>query len=132
MYQPGMSNEAIAEQVQRMGYVKEKITADSAEPKSIDRLRELGLKGIRKARKGKDSINNGIDFIQDYHIIIHPRCCCTGTDRNEAVFSLLQVLFCTLSLLHSICPTLPTYAAVLTSCNCHGYIKHPATASDNN
>ena len=22
----------------------------------------------------KDSINNGIDFIQDYHIIIHPRC----------------------------------------------------------
>ena len=29
MYQPGMSNEAIAEQVQRMGYVKEKITADS-------------------------------------------------------------------------------------------------------
>ncbi len=74
MYQPGMSNEAIAEQVQRMGYVKEKITADSAEPKSIDRLRELGLKGIRKARKGKDSINNGIDFIQDYHIIIHPRC----------------------------------------------------------
>ena len=57
-----------------MGYVKEKITADSAEPKSIDRLRELGLKGIRKARKGKDSINNGIDFIQDYHIIIHPRC----------------------------------------------------------
>ena len=74
MYRPGMSNEAIAEQVQRMGYVKEKITADSAEPKSIDRLRELGLKGIRKARKGKDSINNGIDFIQDYHIIIHPRC----------------------------------------------------------
>lgn len=41
---------------------------------NLDRLRELGLKGIRKARKGKDSINNGIDFIQDYHIIIHPRC----------------------------------------------------------
>ena len=74
MYKPGMSNEAIADEVQRMGYVKEKITADSAEPKSIDRLRELGLKGIRKARKGKDSINNGIDFIQDYHIIVHPRC----------------------------------------------------------
>ena len=29
---------------------------------------------IRKARKGKDSINNGIDFIQDYEIIVHPRC----------------------------------------------------------
>lgn len=74
MYNPGMSNESIATEVEKMGYQKEKITADSAEPKSIDRLRELGLKGIRKARKGKDSINNGIDFIQDYHIIIHPRC----------------------------------------------------------
>ena len=74
MYKPGMSNEAIAGEIARMGYGKEKITADSAEPKSIDRLRELGLKGIRKARKGKDSINNGIDFLQDYHIIVHPRC----------------------------------------------------------
>ena len=55
-------------------YIKEKITADSAEPKSIDRLRELGLYRIGKARKGKDSINNGIDFIQDYKIIVHPRC----------------------------------------------------------
>jgi len=74
MYKPGLSNEAIYAEVARMGYAKEKITADSAEPKSIDRLRELGLLHIRKARKGKDSINNGIDFIQDYHIIIHPRC----------------------------------------------------------
>ena len=74
MYKPGMSNEAIAAEVTRMGYAKEKITADSAEPKSIDRLRVLGLPHIRKARKGKDSILNGIDFIQDYHIIIHPRC----------------------------------------------------------
>ena len=39
-----------------MGYAKERITADSAEPKSIDRLRELGLYRIRAARKGKDSI----------------------------------------------------------------------------
>ena len=53
MYQPGMSNEAIAEQVQRMGYVKEKITADSAEPKSIDRLRELGLNQESKEGQGQ-------------------------------------------------------------------------------
>jgi len=74
MYKPGMSNEMIATEVQRMGYMKEKITADSAEPKSIDRLRELGLLHIKKARKGKDSVLNGIDYIQDYHIIVHPRC----------------------------------------------------------
>lgn len=74
MYQKGMSNEAIAEKVRGMGYAKERIRADSAEPKSIDRLRDLGLSHIRAARKGKDSINNGIDYLQDFHIIIHPRC----------------------------------------------------------
>lgn len=74
MYENGLSNEKIAENVQKMGFMKEKITADSAEPKSIDRLRDLGISRIKAARKGKDSINNGIDFIQDYEIIIHPKC----------------------------------------------------------
>ncbi len=74
LYKKGMSNEAIYEGVVEMGYKKEKIRADSAEPKSIDRLRTLGLKGIRPARKGKDSINNGIDFLQDYKIYVSPKC----------------------------------------------------------
>lgn len=74
MYKNGMSNESIASTITDMGYAKEKITADSAEPKSIDRLRTLGLQRIGKSRKGRDSIQNGIDFIQGYHIIIHPKC----------------------------------------------------------
>lgn len=74
MYEQGMSNERIAEKVKSMGYGKEQITADSAEPKSIDRLITLGLHRVRGARKGKDSIMNGIDFIQDFEIIIHPNC----------------------------------------------------------
>ena len=74
IYRRGMSNEAIAEEVTRAGYAKEKIRADCAEPKSIDRLYTLGLSHIRKSRKGKDSINNGIDFISDFHIIVHPKC----------------------------------------------------------
>ena len=74
IYKPGMSNEDIAAAVTEAGYAKERIRADSAEPKSIDRLYALGLAHIRRARKGEDSINNGIDFIQDYKIFIHPRC----------------------------------------------------------
>ena len=74
IYKPGMSNEDIAAAVTEAGYAKERIRADSAEPKSIDRLYALGLAHIRRARKGKDSINNGIDFIQYYKIFIHPRC----------------------------------------------------------
>lgn len=74
IYKYAMSNEDIAQAVIEAGYGKERIRADSAEPKSIDRLYTLGLQHIRRARKGKDSVNNGIDFIQDYKIFVHPKC----------------------------------------------------------
>ena len=73
MYEKGLSNKRIAETVNGMGYGKERITADSAEPKSIDELKSLGLR-VKAATKGKDSIKNGIQWIQDLEIIIHPRC----------------------------------------------------------
>ena len=74
LYKTQMSNKMIYEHIQYMGYAKEKIVADSAEPKSIDELKSLGLRRIEAAKKGKDSINNGIQFIQNFEIIIHPRC----------------------------------------------------------
>ncbi len=74
MYEKALSNEKIYEKVEAKGYAKEKIMADSAEPKSIDRLRKLGLRSVRPVLKGRDSINNGIDFLQEFRIIIHPRC----------------------------------------------------------
>nr|DAJ29957.1 MAG TPA: terminase large subunit [Caudoviricetes sp.] len=74
IYKKAMKNRQIAEEIIRKGYGKEKIVADSQEPKSIDELYDLGLKGVRKSRKGRDSINNGVQYIQDYKIIIHPRC----------------------------------------------------------
>lgn len=73
MYEKGLSNRKIYENISRMGYGKEHITADSAEPKSIDELKGMGLR-IKGASKGKDSIMNGIQWIQDLEIIIHPRC----------------------------------------------------------
>lgn len=74
MYEKGMSNEDILSKVSEMGYSKERIKADSAEPKSIAYLRKAGLTRIRAAKKGPDSIRAGISIIQDYKIIIHPRC----------------------------------------------------------
>lgn len=74
LYEKALTNRAICDRVTAMGYAKERIRADCAEPKSIDELRELGLYRITPARKGRDSINNGIQYIQDYHIVIHPRC----------------------------------------------------------
>lgn len=74
IYEKGLSNKKIYDKIEELGYTKERITADSAEPKSIDELKTLGLRHIKGAKKGKDSINNGIQWIQELEIIIHPRC----------------------------------------------------------
>lgn len=74
IYKKGLSNEKIYLEILRKGYSKEKIIADSAEPKSIDRLYDLGLPHITASRKGPDSILNGIDFLTDFQIIISPKC----------------------------------------------------------
>lgn len=44
IYQKGMSNRKIFEEISNAGYSKERITADCAEPKSIDQLKGYGLK----------------------------------------------------------------------------------------
>lgn len=69
-----MSNDDIGEELVRRGYSKERIRADSAEPKSIAYLRKKYLRRIRAAKKGPDSIMAGVTLIQDYTIIIHPSC----------------------------------------------------------
>ena len=74
IYQKGMQNRAIYNNIEKLGFRKEIIVADSAEPKSIEHLRSLGLMRIKASRKGKDSINAGVQFIQDFKIFIHPRC----------------------------------------------------------
>ena len=47
--------------------------ADSAEPRSINEMRRLGLT-VLAVKKGKDSVKHALDFLKRYHIIIHPRC----------------------------------------------------------
>lgn len=86
MYKQGLSNRQIYQEISDMGLSKEKITADSAEPKSIDELRSLGLTRIRGAEKGRDSIMNGIQFIQNFKIIIHPRCVNFLTEISNYTF----------------------------------------------
>jgi phage terminase large subunit len=49
------------------------IVADSAEPKSIEELRRMGLP-IQGAQKGPDSVNAGIGTLQAYVINLLPSC----------------------------------------------------------
>ena len=73
-YQKKMLNCDIADKIKSLGFAKERIRADCAEPKSNDDLRRLGIGRITPSLKGRDSILNGISAINEYHIVIHPSC----------------------------------------------------------
>ncbi|MBM0346039.1 PBSX family phage terminase large subunit [Staphylococcus pseudintermedius] len=70
----GMLNNKIAQVINDLGYSKEKITADSAEQKSIMEIKANGIDRIVPAMKGKDSVMAGIQFISQFDIVIDERC----------------------------------------------------------
>lgn len=69
-----MLNCDIAEAIKALGFSKERIRADCAEPKSNDDLRRLGISRITPSVKGRDSILNGIAAINEYRITVDPNC----------------------------------------------------------
>lgn len=85
IYKKGLTNKDIYNEINYRGYSKERIIADSAEPKSIEELRRLGLR-CKAARKGADSILFGIQKLQDYKIYVHPKCENTLVELNNYVF----------------------------------------------
>ena len=70
----GYLNDAIAEQIKEMGFAKSIICADSAEQKSIDEIKRLGISRIKPCVKGKGSVLQGIQKLQQYELIVHPSC----------------------------------------------------------
>lgn len=48
--------------------------ADSARPETIDYCRRNGIPKMRAARKGKNSVRDGIEWLRGFDIVIHPRC----------------------------------------------------------
>lgn len=50
------------------------IRADSSRPDTIDYLRRNGFPRIVPCTKGPNSIREGVEFLQAFDIIIHPRC----------------------------------------------------------
>jgi phage terminase large subunit len=68
-YSSGLLNTDIARILKDYGVGSTAIIADSAEPKSIAELRSHGL-NVEPAKKGADSIKNGIDILKRYKINI--------------------------------------------------------------
>ncbi len=50
------------------------IVADSARPETISHMRRNGFPKIMTAVKGPKSVEEGIEFLKNYTIVVHPRC----------------------------------------------------------
>lgn len=73
-YEKGLLNNEIADIIIDNNYYKQVIFADSAEPKSIEELKRLGIRKITGVKKGAGSINQGIQYMKQFEIIIHTSC----------------------------------------------------------
>lgn len=50
------------------------ITADSSRPETISYMRRHGFPNVVPALKGAGSVEDGIEFMKAYDIVVHPRC----------------------------------------------------------
>lgn len=79
-YKKGITNQKIAEMIKKKGYGSERIVCDCADAKSIAELRAEGIRA-EPSKKGADSVLFGIQLIQNYKIVVHPKC----TEFNEEI-----------------------------------------------
>ena len=71
IYQTGLLNSELSNLMKTYG-VSGEIYADSAEPKSIHELKRLGHQ-VKPVEKGRDSINYGIQILQQKHMLVTRR-----------------------------------------------------------
>ena len=67
LYKKGLTNQDIYQEIKNLKLEEEIFVCDSAEPKSIEELKRLGLYA-KPSQKGKDSILNGIQTIKEYTV----------------------------------------------------------------
>lgn len=72
LYRKGLSNKQIADFLNNLENPRVTVVADSAEPKSIDEIYSYGV-SILPVTKGRDSINQGIQYVQDQKISVTKR-----------------------------------------------------------
>jgi phage terminase large subunit len=86
-YKVGLSNREAFEYIKKENKDNTMVMADSAEPKSINELRQYGLR-IRGVKKGPDSIKYGIQFLQSLEAIIIDDTRCPETAREFLTYEL--------------------------------------------
>lgn len=78
LYERGLTNSALAGILKPFASISY-VTCDTAEPKSIYELNQLGIRAI-PAKKGADSVEHGIQWLQGHEIIVDVKC---QNMRNE-------------------------------------------------
>lgn len=78
LYESGLTNDVLAGEIKKL-VGGERVTCDSAEPKSIAELKRYGVDAVG-AKKGKDSVLHGIQWLQQQKIVIDKNCI---NARNE-------------------------------------------------
>jgi phage terminase large subunit len=86
LYKTGVVSSEIVDEIAKRDLLKATITADSASPMAIEELRRGGVRRIRPMKKGKDSIETGISYMQGLKIHIHPSCKHTIEEFNTYVY----------------------------------------------
>jgi phage terminase large subunit len=81
LYELGLTNDVLATQAKQL-IGGDRVTCDSSEPKSIQELRMHGV-NAHGAKKGKDSVLHGIQWLQQQTIIIDKRCVKTKTEIQQ-------------------------------------------------
>ena len=86
IYKVGMSNKKLWEEIIKVKIGRSNITADSAEPKSIDELNSYGKIRVKGAKKGPDSVEYGIKWLQSLNEIIIDPVRCPNTAREFTTY----------------------------------------------
>lgn len=86
VYQVGLSNARLYEAIIQNKISRGQITADSAEPKSIDELNSYGNIYVYGAKKGPDSVEYGIKWLQELEEIIIDNERCPNTAREFTMY----------------------------------------------
>ena len=74
IYEQKLTNKKLFEKLKYKGHERAEVRTESAEPKDIRDMYDHGLRRVVPADKGAGSILYGIRKIQEYTIVVHPKC----------------------------------------------------------
>ena len=93
IYKIGMSNKQLHDEIVKKKIGTSYITADSAEPKSISEINSYGQVRVLPAKKGPDSIDFGIKWLQNLNEIVIDDVRCPNTSREFSMYEYLKDKF---------------------------------------